>query len=67
MTKPTTIYEDNQAALDIMVIGHIAIRVKAIGNYFNLVFPSHHHPSNYRDSRAVLLRKMMVKVKVWIL
>jgi hypothetical protein len=30
MTKPTTIYEDNQAALDIMVIGHIAIRVKHI-------------------------------------
>ena len=28
MSKPTIIYEDNQAALDIMVAGHITSRVK---------------------------------------
>ena len=28
MSKPTIIYEDNQAALDIMAAGHILSRVK---------------------------------------
>ena len=28
MSKPTAIYEDNQAALDIMAAGHITSRVK---------------------------------------